>query len=165
MFLVKTEIRDSAIEGKGLFVLQHVPKGILIAIFTSSGAVVENLPAQALRYGVMSEQEYLHRMHDDEIVRYSGARYVGNWFVYKNQVHQEDFTNHSNDPNVLYHCGLGFARKDLNLGDELTCDYRFFFSSDDFSELDGVQVWGYPAQVALKKSTEELLKLLHEVEA
>ena len=109
MFLVKTEIRDSTIEGKGLFVLQHVPKGILIAIFTSSGAIVENLPAQALRYGVMSEQEYLHRMPDDEIVRYSGARYVGNWFVYKNQVHQEDFTNHSNDPNVLYHCGLGFA--------------------------------------------------------
>jgi hypothetical protein len=157
VLLVKTEVRDSPIEGKGLFVLERVRRGTLIAIFTSGGAIAEGGGASpAVRYGVMTEHVYLEKMTDDDVVRYSGARYVREWFVYKDAVHAEDFTNHDDDPNVLYHCGLGFARRDLETGDELTCDYRFFFSSDDYMDLGERKIWGHPADVALRKSTAEL---------
>lgn len=159
MLLIKAELRASPIEGRGLFTLEPVRKGQVIALFTLAGKI-EDTPG--LRYGMMREKEYLELLPKDEVVAFSGARLVDDCFVYKNMEHPEDFPNHSNTPNMLYHCGIGFALVDMPAGTELLADYRHFFSAQDYSKLDGEKVYGLPPREALLRSTRALLKLLEE---
>ncbi len=75
-----------------------------------------------------------------------------------------DFINHSDDPTLLYHCGLGFARRNMTRGEEITCDYRFFDTehSDNFIDiLTGQKLLKKrPAKDLLVASATELLQLL-----
>ena len=158
MILFKYTIKNT-FSGKGLFVSEYIKKGTLVAIFTNN-------------IHVISEEEFNHVWtHDNELgefqqrVRRGGIRLVDDYFlVPQNDQDPCDFINHSDMPTLLYHCGLGFARFDLQLGDELTCDYRFFdtATSDNFknSATGEILTKNKNGRQLLMDSTRKLLDLL-----
>lgn len=98
----------------------------------------------------------------------TGIRWVGRYFVHAKTIAADAYINHSNDPSLLYHCGVSFARRDLEAGDELTIDYRLFLAEDDeaaFCDVaTGEMVRGLPPKEALLKSGGQLAKLLREID-
>ena len=121
MIIPEHEIRESAIEGRGVFLKSNVKKGELLVIYT---------------YGI---SELIHKEYHDQVCRDlensphrdvvdSSVRYVDNWFIFdaysKHNLcfgsREGDFVNHSFEPAMIYHCGLCFAARDLKAGDELT---------------------------------------------
>ena len=125
MLLVKTKIGPSKVEGIGLFADQYIPKGTAIWKFqagfdlkiTASELSKLSEPArkQFLKYA------YLNQKTKHYILCFDDAR----------------FLNHSEKPNCIESQvfdgqeGVDIAAKDIQLSEELTCDYRAFDA--DFS--------------------------------
>src|SRR5262245_24497921 len=116
MFFYQLESRPSRIHGTGLFTREAIAAGAVI------GALDGN-------HSFMTEQEYLRarEQNDEQIVR-SAARFVGGYFVYDKVLTDDIYMNHNSNPNMIYHCGMLFARRDIAADDELTVDYRYFLS-------------------------------------
>ena len=73
--------------------------------------------------------------------------------------------NHSSDPNILYHCGIGFSRRHIAAGDELTCDYRLYLPGGErVVTAAGESVVGLPPLEALRTSARLLLELLDDAD-
>jgi hypothetical protein len=76
----------------------------------------------------------------------------------------EDYLNHSQDPNLIYHCGFLFALRNIEVGDELTVNYGYFLAIDDVESFQDIKsgkiITGLSGQEALLFSTRELLTLL-----
>jgi SET domain-containing protein len=115
MLLVETELRPSPIHGLGVFLLEPVPKGGLIWRFDAridrvyAPAEVESLPAhvqQYLRtYSTWNAETGLYVLCGDN----------GRYF------------NHADRPNTVSDAiafGTDRALRDLDVGEELTSDYR-----------------------------------------
>jgi uncharacterized protein len=159
MIFFDTEVLKSSIEGLGLFAKKFIP----------AGSVVGNM-AHSCEY--ISEEEYCREQEaGNERVIQTGIRLAGSNFIYnanresgKLLYLNEDFINHNEDPSLLYHCGLIFALRDVNPGDELTVNYKYFFSEHDATSFQdsrtGRQVYGLNSHEALLESTLELAKLL-----
>jgi len=148
----KTEVRNSGIHNKGLFILEPVKKGEIIGIMT-------------VNCGIMTESEYQEEQEKgNEIIIMTGVRWAGKYFLYGNSICNEDYINHSEDPNMLYHCGICVALRDLYPGDELTINYKFLLAENDvYSFIDketGKKVDGLSWREALIQSTEEFINLL-----
>ncbi len=73
--------------------------------------------------------------------------------------------NHSEKPNLLYHCGILFALRNIRAGEELTVDYRYFLSPNDANPVHdtktGKVIKGFNAKKSLRESTKELIKLIN----
>ncbi len=160
MIIPEHEIRESAIEGRGVFLKSNVKKGELLVIYT---------------YGI---SELIHKEYHDQVcldlensphrdVVDSSVRYVDNWFIFDSYSkhnlcfgsREGDFVNHSFEPAMIYHCGLCFAARDLKAGDELTVDYRYFMSEDLEGFCDrhtGRQIRGFSGREAFVRSLRQL---------
>lgn len=154
--MVKAAARDSAIAGRGLFVEQAVSKGTVVSLHAADSVV-------------LTEQEYQHEQRiGNELAIRTGIRWVGPYFLCAKEARPEAFINHSKDPSLLYHCGISFARRDLKPGDELTIDYSLFLAAEDVESFrdsaEEASVTGLPPKDALASSTEQLLRLLQEVD-
>jgi hypothetical protein len=159
MLFFESEVSLSKIEGLGLFAMENIP----------GGSVVGNLSSDCI---YMSEKKYNEaQIEGDPAVIQSGIRMVksifminnpseDNEFLYKN----EDYLNHSQNPTLLYHCGILFALRDIQPGEELTVDYKYFFSVVDVTSFidreTGRQVRGLTGNQALLESTQALTALL-----
>lgn len=120
MLIVKTILAPSAIEGLGLFAGQHIPKGTIVwqfvpgvdAIFDA--AEIEKLPE--VTQDICRRYAYYDRANNKYVLCGDDAR----------------FENHSDDANTtgVYPEGLPFgvdvATRDIQEGEEITCDYRSF---------------------------------------
>jgi hypothetical protein len=154
MLFFDTEIRESKIGEKGLFSKEHIQKKAVIGILV-------------LGFPIMTEDAYqeAQRKKQHEIIMTS-IRWIDNWFMYGDKITNEEFINHSLNANMLYHCGILFAKRDIEIGDELTADYKYFLAVNDeerFIDFDsGKMVDGLPGDLALIESTKELYKLLSE---
>ncbi|SHG27537.1 SET domain-containing protein-lysine N-methyltransferase [Ornithinibacillus halophilus] len=151
MIHVKTEVKQSKVHGEGLFLLEPVKKGDIIASLIVDAKI-------------MTEEEYQEEQRkNNEIVVKTGVRFAGEYFLYKDTIDNEEYINHSNDPSMLYHCGICFAKRDLDAGDELTVDYKYFLARDDifqFSDEDTSQkVDGMDPKKAMIDSAKELIEL------
>jgi len=118
MLLIDTEVRDTlSKKGMGLFSMEFVPKGAVVWEFNSlidkeiSYKEIENLPNSVKiflnKYGYVDEFTGL--------ILFDGMN--------------DRFMNHSNIPNISFDNsskGVGIAVVDINIGDEITCDYRSF---------------------------------------
>lgn len=160
MILADIEIRNSGIEGRGVFLKEEIKKGTLLIIYT---------------YGI---SELIHKDQHDEAcadmdnsphadIINSSVRYIENWFIYDAYTkhgtqfgeREGDFINHSFEPSMIYHCGLCFAAMDLKAGEELTVDYRFFLSEDlpGFCDLKtGQEIKGFSGREAFLLSLKKL---------
>lgn len=121
MLLVKTYLAKSEIEGLGLFLAQPVKKGTITWLFEEGfdlkiseselEALSDSSKEYIKKYGYLSQRSGLY------IVCLDNSR----------------FMNHSDNPTTagLYRDDLPFegadvALRDLEIGEELTCDYRTF---------------------------------------
>ncbi len=157
MLKVNTEIKASPLSGKGLFLREPVKKGQVIALFTENA-----------RY--MTEATYQEEQRkNNQVVIMSAVRYIGEYFLYNEEIGEEEFINHSSEPTMIYHCGICFAKKDLTAGEELTVDYKYFLATGDENKFidsrTSQPVDGLPPREALLQSARELLATLEESES
>ncbi|MFH1135554.1 MAG: SET domain-containing protein [Pseudomonadota bacterium] len=152
MLLINASVRESTIAGLGLFLEQELNRGEAAAIFSHG-------------LQVMPEENYLEcTLAGDELIIRTGCRWIKSHFIYRESgVEDEDFVNHSQTPNLLYHCGVCFARRDIHSGEELTLDYKYLLSEAEpgfFDSVTGKYVQGLPGRDALLGSTRELARIL-----
>lgn len=114
MLLVHTYLDKSPIHGIGLFAAESIEPGRPIWRFvpgfdlTIAPEVLDNLPVpvrlQILRYGVSCPLTKGHLVSSDD----------------------DRFTNHSETPNTRLYCGCTYAIRFIEIGDEITVNYRDF---------------------------------------
>ena len=114
---------------------------------------------------VCTEDEYNCAQQDgnaDMIA--SGVRFIGNNFLWTKGYRIENYMNHSTTPNLLYHCGVCFALRDITAGEELTVNYSYLLSEDDDQSFTcaaaGRSIKGLSARQSLRETTAMLLNIL-----
>lgn len=133
---VRTMIRPSAIHGIGLFADEFIPKG---TITWKRGALdfyfspkqleveCESVVGQYLKYSYYCEEKKLFILCGDD----------------------QRFINHSDKPNIISTPDCDVAARDIEDGEELTCDYEEYepgwfkrrgLIREEFKEVKGV-VW------------------------
>lgn len=153
---IPVEIRPSAIFGKGLYPLSQVNRGTIICSFTTDAKII-------------AEEQYLKAIEDRHpLITRTGTRYVGRYFTITDDPDAElNFFNHSFDPNLLVHCGVVIALRDIPAGEELTIDYRYLIDDTDIGVYNdivtGAPIGGFSARQALLQTTRQLLSLLESL--
>jgi uncharacterized protein len=115
MFLIRTRIGPSDIHGTGVFACENVDQGALIWRFEPlfdreiSEAELSDMPAAFQEYIAM----YAYRASE------LGGRLILSCDHAK-------FLNHSADPNTSEVALGSIANRQINAGDEITCDYEAF---------------------------------------
>ncbi len=154
---IETDIRDSAIFGKGCFAVAPVDKGTIICCFTLGSKVI-------------TEEAYLDAVQNmtQPIVR-TGTRYVGKYFTYGNEAEPYTFINHSFEPNLLCHCGIVIALRALAADEELTIDYRTLIDETDIGIYNdaatNTPIRGFSAKETLLRTARQMIELVESVEA
>ena len=154
---VLVQVRPSKIFGKGLFPTADVKRGTVVCSFTTDARVI-------------TESQYLDAIRaDDYLVVRTGTRYAGKYFTCT--VHPDtdiNFFNHSFTPNLLVHCGLVIALRDIPAGEEFTIDYRTLTDATDAGVYNdaasGQAIKGFSARETLLRTTKQLLDLLEKLD-
>lgn len=110
MLLIATEVRPSA-HGLGLFTLERIVAGAMVwrwddrteIILPDIGAYPEAFASFLDTYGYVAQGIGL-------VINLDNARYM----------------NHADEPNLIERDGANFAVRAIEIGEELTCDYRVF---------------------------------------
>ena len=154
---ISVEVRPSAIFGKGLFGLHEIKRGTVVCSFTTDARII-------------TEDEYLRAIRDNRhlIVR-TGTRYVGKYFTFTDDPDANvNFFNHSFTPNLLSHCGVVLAPRDIPAGEELTLDYRYLIDDTEVGVYDdaitGQPIRGFSARQTLLQTTRQLLSLIESLD-
>ncbi len=121
MFVVKTYIDRSAIEGIGVFAAENIAKGQMVTRHVDGFDMV--FSAEDFQSQPKILQDFIKRQ---------GYQTEGSWIL--NGDH-ERFTNHADAPNTTYQTAPEegtYATRPIAKGEEITCDYREF--SDDWAD-------------------------------
>jgi hypothetical protein len=154
MIFYRTKIAKSRIHEFGLFAEEKIERGAVVGIM-------------ALGSELISEQGYQGGLRSNDFVcAQTGVRWVHKFFMFDQRIMVEDYINHRSEPNLLYHCGILFAKSAIARGDELTCDYRLFLANNDvdaFADSEaGEWIDGYDPQTSLISSSQQLIALVKE---
>ena len=155
MLYIKCKVKKSELGGKGLFSQQFIPKGKIIGILAQEAMV-------------MSEKSYQSEQRKGNfLVIMTAVRWIGNYFLYGDKITKEEFINHSEKPSMLYHMGVCFALRDIQVDDELTVNYNYFLAEKDENRFEskekkGKIVDGISPKKALLLSAKELIKLFND---
>jgi SET domain-containing protein len=120
MLLVKTKIGPSSIEGIGLFADEFIPKGTFVWKF-APGFDMAVKPERLQELSAPSREQFLKYAYMNMT--------TGEWILC---VDDARFFNHSDTPNTTHRNlaqdsnGDDFANRDIQIGEELTTDYRSF---------------------------------------
>jgi len=156
MFYVKLENRTSTVHGAGLYTLEHIPKKSIVFYWGQDDDET-----------VITEDEYLQlrATRSDKIFQKSACRWVYDKFVYSEHLEVDDNINHSFDPNILYYQGLGIAKRDIHINEELTINYEYMLSENDTAKFMDKEtnkiVIGLSTEKILYNSARELSDLLN----
>ena len=154
---IPVQVRPSGIFGNGLFPLDRVKRGTVVCSFTSDSKVI-------------TEDQYLQAIRDeDHLIVRTGTRYVGKYFTYADDPDADlNFFNHSFAPNLLVHCGVVLAMRDIPAGEELTIDYRYLIDDTETGvyndALTGRPIRGLPARQTLLETTRQLIAILESLD-
>lgn len=153
MLLHPNEVRPSSIHGEGVFLTEGVSRGDVVGILSATSS--------------WTTEEYLGKV--ERLVPnfpQTAVRLVDDYYIYNHDLSNEDYINHSFEPTCIYVLGILFARRDLEAGDELTVDYRYWCSTredwDTVDSLTGKVVQGWPGRRALVEGLKDLLEVLGE---
>jgi SET domain-containing protein len=120
MLLVQTKIGPSSINGTGLFANQFIPKGTHIWKFQ---------PGFDLKF-TKAQMDTLSKAGRDQFLKYSYIDVDSGEYVLC--FDDARFFNHADEPNCIEQLpsdepdGLYVAARDIQIGEELTCDYKDF---------------------------------------
>lgn len=113
MLMVKTEVKTSSIHGVGLFAVDLIPAGTVVwqtvlgFDLLIPKHVADSYPEPAQQF----LKFYCNLSHDNEwLVCGDNARHM----------------NHSQTPNISSAASVNLALRDIQAGEEITCDYREF---------------------------------------
>ena len=154
---ISVEVRPSTIFGNGLFPLAEVKRGTIVCSFTTDAKII-------------TEDQYLQAINDDRrLVIRTGTRYVGKYFTFTDEPDADlNFFNHSFTSNMLVHCGVAIALRDIPAGEELTIDYRYLIDDTELGVYNdaatGRPIRGFPARQTLLQTTRQLLWLLESLD-
>ncbi|MEW5723982.1 MAG: SET domain-containing protein [Thermodesulfobacteriota bacterium] len=152
MLLIKATVRTSPIAGLGLFAEEPVPIGSVAAIYSHGLSLIP-------------ESEYVARTAaGDEVAIKTACRYIHDIYIIRESgVEDEDYVNHSFTPNMLYHCGICFARREITPGEELTINYQYVLSPREegfVDSLTGRYVAGLSNNQVLFRTSREIVALM-----
>lgn len=149
--LQNTYVRQSSVDGYGVFAKRNFNKGDIVMIWSYN-------------YNIMTESEYHTEQKNNNInIIRTGARLVNDIFLCT-ESRIEDHVNHSFNPNMLYHCGICFAKCDIKVDDELFVNYNYVLARNDeyaFYDENKKLVDGFSGKDALIDSTKELCQILN----
>ena len=158
MFYYNIENRKSPVHGEGLYTLEDIKKGSIVFYW---GMDEGDKP--------ISEEEYLEKRKDksDETYQKTAARWVHNWFMHCTEWGLDCYINHSFNPNILYYCGIGFAKRDIKKDEELNINYHYILSDKDpafFKDTETKEeVIGLNNEKCLNNSAKELVSLIENL--
>lgn len=114
--MVPTELKTSQIDGVGVFALRFIPKGELIWRLDD-------------RFYVLISGDDLNALPplmQEHFAKYSWPHMIKKGY-YCCDIDNGRFMNHSNEPNTDFrHAVDAWAIRDIDVGEEITCDYRQF---------------------------------------
>lgn len=117
MLLIKTEIRPSPIHGLGIFAAEFIAAGTITWKYLDG--FDQRLPASILdRLSDPAKKQFLKYSYVDTVTG-----------LYELCADDARFFNHSEEPNtagVPTGEDMDIATRDIQAGEELTCDYRTF---------------------------------------
>lgn len=154
---IPVEIRPSTIFGQGLYPLSDVTRGKIVCSFTTDAKII-------------TEEQYIKSIEAGHpLITRTGTRYVGRYFTITDDPNAElNFFNHSFTPNLLVHCGVVIALRDIAAGEELTIDYRHLIDDTDIGvypdAATGQPIRGFAARQTLLHTTRQLLALLETLD-
>lgn len=103
-------------------------------------------------------------MPDRDAALAASVRWFEDRFTVSPEWPDECFLNHSFEPNGLWHLGFVFAARDLDVGEEVTVDYRHLLGEgqeESFRDArSGRVIIGWSWSESLGRSTRELASLL-----
>jgi SET domain-containing protein len=118
VLIVPTYLEKSPIHGFGVFARTRVEKGARVWEFHEK-LDIKLTPAEFDRLPLAVKEELKLHMYEPE---------RGGTFHYEATMGK--YMNHSRSPNVDFSVtGIGVATRDIEEGEELTCDYRDFMSN------------------------------------
>ena len=153
---ITTEVRDSSIFGMGLFATQRVTKGTIVCSFTLGARLT-------------TEGEYVAACAaGQQPLMRTGTRYAGRYFTYGNEHEPYNFINHSFEPNLLCHCGVVVALRDIARDEELTLDYRYLIDPTDVGvyrdAATGREIRGFNARETFLRTARQLAEVVESLE-
>ncbi|MFO1154831.1 MAG: SET domain-containing protein [Rhodospirillales bacterium] len=122
MMLVKNYVAPSAIQGVGVFAGERIPKGTRIYEFVE-GVDIVMTREQTAAYG----PEFARFMHIFAYVDPGDRTMVIS-------VDNSRFMNHADQPNTDWDQIFGWATQDIEIGEEITCDYYSFWFEPPFAD-------------------------------
>jgi len=152
----KLFIGDSKLQGTGLFAGEDIKKGDVVMIWSMNCFII-------------SEKDYNEEQRKgNSIMIKTGARFIDGIFLYTDSTPRlENYVNHSFTPNMLYHCGICFAKKDIAAGEEVTIDYKYVLAKGDVARFidssTGRDVDGLTSIECIKESTKELFDIVNSL--
>jgi hypothetical protein len=153
---VRTETRQTTKYGKALFAAEDIRRGTVVCCFTLGSEVT-------------TEDDYVRGVAEGrQPLTRTGTRYVGKYFTFGNVEAPYNFVNHSFKPNLLCHCGVVLALRDISAGEEMTLDYRTLIDPTDVGlyndAVTGREIRGHAARETLLRTARELIALVESVE-
>src|SRR5206468_1580888 len=95
-------------------------------------------------------------------------RYAGKYYTIGNETEPYTFLNHSFTPNLLCHCGVIVARRDIPAQEELTLDYRTLVDDTDLGTYhdssSGKEIRGFSARETLLRTAREFIEIVEGAE-
>lgn len=122
MLIVPTYLEKSDIQGFGVFAKEFIAKGSKVWAFHPVFDIRIS-PEEFVKLPLSCQQEIEVHMYEPEL---------GGDFYYETTMGK--YMNHSREPSVDFSVIYeGWATRDIQPGEELTCDYRHFMA--DVSEI------------------------------
>jgi len=153
---IQTLVKPSNIFGRGLFTAEPVRKGKIVCCFTTGAKII-------------TEEQFLQGIRDEtHVIVRTGTRYAGQYFTVGNEDQPYTFINHSLEPNLLCHCGLVIALRDLPADEEMTIDYRTLIDETDLGIYNdaksGEPIRGFSAKETLLRTARQLIELVEPID-
>ncbi|HYN81828.1 MAG TPA: SET domain-containing protein-lysine N-methyltransferase [Gemmatimonadaceae bacterium] len=155
MWATRTAVQESPLHGLGVFTLEPIPKGKIVSIWR--------------RFVLYTEREYVHLSLKSPEVRRNSVRLVGTYFLHQpGGSLPDDYINHASDPNLICVAGVLMARRNIDCGEELTIDYRVYYSpitAEPFIDsASGVWIAGSSPREALLRACQAVVELLSQAD-
>lgn len=129
--LIKTKVKESKIQGEGLFTLEYIKKGQII--FEDSDLIrIKESTYNQLKIKKLNKWIDKYCTIKDNSYRNSHLLYEKIYFVDRDNM---IYINHSINPNIEFVDNIAVALSDINEGEELTCNYLDITTEEHFKFL------------------------------